>query len=292
MDLFKYKDEVLGRDVAVRFRVKRSDGNEKNYLGTIRRMQVHLDQDNVLEVLHQVIYQDGDEEWYDLEELEASGRLAWINFGNHSGTKAKMPGKGINAKKKPVIKRASKKPKQKRDEEGVSNDSSGLNEVAHQGTKSKKRKGDAIADNVESEGSSTVNIVTPHKPKPPIKRDPPEDELDLPQWVHDMHEWMLNVPHGSKHSTVSETNGRSVMRQVKKLVRGQGITYKNWEEGIVFYEDEQVNLTFNFEDMFTQARQFEALHGKDKGNGWLMQHPITKLQLYKEYRAEKGLPLF
>ena len=289
MDLFKYKDEVLGRDVAVRFRVKRSDVNEKNYLGTIRRMQVHLDQDNVLEVLHQVIYQDGDEEWYDLEELEASGRLAWINFGTHSGTKGKTPPKEVNTKK-PTIKRAPKQ-KVKREtteKEDAAVDTSRPDPVASDKNKSKKRKTDAVADKVRSEETKPV---TPAKSKPLVKREPLEDELDLPQWVHDMHEWMLNVPHGSKHLTVSETNARSVMRQVKKLVRGQGINYKNWEDGIVFYEDEHVNLTFNFEDMFIQARQFEALHGKDKGNGWLMQHPITKLQLYKEYRTEKGLPI-
>ena len=51
---FKYKDQVLGKDVAVKFRVARSAAAAKNYLGSIRRMQVHLDDDGEIEILHQV----------------------------------------------------------------------------------------------------------------------------------------------------------------------------------------------------------------------------------------------
>ncbi|CAB9516683.1 expressed unknown protein [Seminavis robusta] len=313
---FKYRDQVLGKDVAVKFRVARSAAAAKNYLGTIRRMQVHLDDDGELEILHQVIYQDGDEEWYDLAELDQSGRLAWLNFGEDDDV-AVPAKKAAPRKSTKKIKReapsdgdtdgdegetAKKRPSKKRAKTLVSTSSSSsqpsapkVESVATTTTPVIKSEDDDQKTETDGEDDEPVGestVVSPEKPAEPRQpREPAEDEMDLPKWVLEMHDWMLSVPHGSKNSTVSETNARSVMRQVKKLVRGEGITYKNWEEGIVFYEDEPVNLSHNFEEMLTQAKRFEGLHGKDKGNGWLMQHPITKLDLYKQYRVDQGQPL-
>ena len=44
---------------------------------------------------------------------------------------------------------------------------------------------------------------------------------------------------------------------------------------------------FDFDDLYIQAVAFEAAHGKDKGNGWRLKHPIKKLALYKEYLLEQ-----
>jgi len=36
-----------------------------------------------------------------------------------------------------------------------------------------------------------------------------------------------------------------------------------------------------------EAKQYEDRYGEDKGHGWLLRHPITKLMLFKEYRNTK-----
>lgn len=43
-----------------------------------------------------------------------------------------------------------------------------------------------------------------------------------------------------------------------------------------------MTLRDNFKEMLLSAKRFEIEHGRDKGNGWLLQHPIKKLALYKE----------
>jgi hypothetical protein len=73
------------------------------------------------------------------------------------------------------------------------------------------------------------------------------------------------------------------MRQVRKLASGAGIGYKQWPEHTIFYKNVEVNLDNDFYEMYQEALDWEERHGKDKGHGWLLLHPIKKLQLYKEY---------
>ena len=36
------------------------------------------------------------------------------------------------------------------------------------------------------------------------------------------------------------------------------------------------------------AREFENTHGRDHGNGWLLNHPLRKLLFYQHYLDTKG----
>lgn len=85
-------------------------------------------------------------------------------------------------------------------------------------------------------------------------------------WIDDMDEYLERV------QNISDANRRSVMRQVEKLVSGQGIRYQRWAEGTVFAAGRVITLAENFQTLFDEASSFEDYHGKDLGNGtyWTM----------------------
>ena len=70
-----------------------------------------------------------------------------------------------------------------------------------------------------------------------------------------------------EEENVSRVNCRDVMRQVEKLARAEGITYKRWAAGTYFYQGHGVTLSDNFSGLFAEARAFEEKHGEDLGNG-------------------------
>ena len=109
------------------------------------------------------------------------------------------------------------------------------------------------------------------------------------EWEGEMLHWLLNVPHGSSQKTCSQANAQQVIRQARKLLSGSGIPYKHWPEGVVFAQDEDITLDdTDFDHLHKRAKAFEQEYGRDKGNGWLLQHPIHKLKLYQEYRSSEN----
>ena len=75
----------------------------------------------------------------------------------------------------------------------------------------------------------------PRKPRSPRKSKPKglsEEDMkklkNLPDWLDEMEEFLLTVPHGSSNKPVSSDNCRTVMRQVKLLVSGVGVGYRWW----------------------------------------------------------------
>ena len=97
-------------------------------------------------------------------------------------------------------------------------------------------------------------------------------------WLDDMQTYLIEKEH------LSSQNLRSVMRQVEKLVSGVGVTYQHWPPGVVFGgAGQQVTLHDDFEALHANAVEFEHRHGRDRGNGWLLRHPITKLARYQRH---------
>jgi len=95
------------------------------------------------------------------------------------------------------------------------------------------------------------------------------------------------------HKEVSPDNRRSVIRQVTKLVTGEGVHYDSpsygWPEHVVFRKDEPVTLQSDIEQIQDDARAFEAKHGRDHGNGWLLNHPLKKMILFRDHLARTKL---
>jgi len=108
-------------------------------------------------------------------------------------------------------------------------------------------------------------------------------------WIDDMHHFLLKTPHGRSSKTISEANARTVIRQVKLLASGSGIPYKHWPEGIIFAKDNPIDLSSDFVQLFQEADEYESRYGEDKGHGWLLKHPITKLYCYQCYLLENDL---
>jgi heat shock protein HspQ len=110
-----------------------------------------------------------------------------------------------------------------------------------------------------------------------------------PEWVEEMEYFLEQIPHGRFLKTCSSQNTKSVIHQVRKLTSGVGITYKNWPEGVAFLANQHLSLEeTDFDALLKLARKFEKQHGKDKRNGWLIQHPIKKMRMFKEYRDNAG----
>ncbi|GAX23516.1 hypothetical protein FisN_14Hh310 [Fistulifera solaris] len=97
-------------------------------------------------------------------------------------------------------------------------------------------------------------------------------------WMDDLEDYLHT------QEQLSTQNLKSVMRQVEKLVSGEGITYSQWDEGVYFAKNSRVQLSDDFDALYEQAVQFEDEHGRDRGNGWLLRHPIKKLQNFQRYR--------
>lgn len=108
---------------------------------------------------------------------------------------------------------------------------------------------------------------------------------NLPDWLDGMETFLLNVPHGNSNKVVSRDNARSVMKQTRRMVSGMGVEYHHWKEGVVWKKGVKIDLSMDFDALHEDATQFEAIHGRDLGNGWLMRHAIRKLQCYQQYLA-------
>ena len=87
---------------------------------------------------------------------------------------------------------------------------------------------------------------------------------------------------------VSEQNRRSVIRQVRKLVSGEGVTYSYWPDGVVFRKDEPVTMQSDISKIIDDARDYEGQYGEDRGHGWLLKHPLRKLLFYQHYLDTKA----
>ncbi len=89
---------------------------------------------------------------------------------------------------------------------------------------------------------------------------------------------------------ISPDNRKTVIRQVTKLVTGVGVEYHHWPAGVVFRKGEPVTLQDDLAQIKEDAKDFEAEHGRDLGNGWLLNHPLQKMILFRDHLAATKLP--
>jgi len=110
-----------------------------------------------------------------------------------------------------------------------------------------------------------------------------------PGWVQGMRHFLLHVPHGSKKAVCSPKNASSVMHQVKQLASGLGVGYGHWPEGVKFAEGRRISIeddNVSFGALLREAKAFQGRYGRDKGRGWLLTHPLRKMELYRSYRRK------
>ncbi len=81
-----------------------------------------------------------------------------------------------------------------------------------------------------------------------------------------------------------------ISTQETKLVTGVGVDYHHWPAGVVFRKGEPVTLQDDLAEIKEEAKDFEAQHGRDLGNGWLLNHPLQKMILFRDHLAATKLP--
>lgn len=94
----------------------------------------------------------------------------------------------------------------------------------------------------------------------------------------------------SEVDSLSDQNKRNVMRQVTKLVLGEGIRYDSkaygWPEGCYFLKGTKVHPTDDILKLMDIGRECEDEWGRDHGNGWLLSHPLKKMYQFQQYHLQ------
>jgi hypothetical protein len=80
------------------------------------------------------------------------------------------------------------------------------------------------------------------------------------------------------------------MRQVRKLVNGEGIRYASaqygWPEDCYFWKGKKATIVCEISQIMEAGQQAEATWGEDHGNGWLFKHPLKKMLLFQQFVLE------
>lgn len=110
------------------------------------------------------------------------------------------------------------------------------------------------------------------------------DELSSDEWVTDMQYYFSRVQGNS------DSNVQRVMCTVRKLVSGEGIRHPQTQN--YFRRNKKIHLGLDFRQMLDEATEWVHENGGDRGNGWLIEHPVKKLWLYQQARAENNYMAF
>ena len=109
--------------------------------------------------------------------------------------------------------------------------------------------------------------------------------LYTPKAVSDAHQaWKAADVAGSEGCDEKIAEARETLRQVKLLVSGAGVHYAHWPEDFYFRRGEPVTLAMDIGEIQDAANEIDRRPGyRDRGNGWLLNHPLQKLMNYQFY---------
>lgn len=110
------------------------------------------------------------------------------------------------------------------------------------------------------------------------------DNVPASEWTDDMKLFLEQVLKNSP------PNVSSVMKQTMKLVQGQGIQHP--ATGNFFMKNQKIHLGMDFREIFNEAVDWVWDNGGDRSNGWLVQHPVKKIWIYQQARAENKKAFF
>ena len=60
-------------------------------------------------------------------------------------------------------------------------------------------------------------------------------------------------------------------------------TQYGWPEGCYFMKGKQVTPMSDIVELLNEAQKCENEWGADRGNGWLLRHPLKKLLLFQQF---------
>ena len=122
----------------------------------------------------------------------------------------------------------------------------------------------------------TPTTLTPEQKAIITKKIPEKDFLDK------LQDYLLNV------DQISSANLTRVLRSMVKLSSGQGVRAPHWPDDCYFLRGENVGPAADVEELIERGRDCEEEWGRDRGNGWLYNHPLRKLALFQSYLLEKS----
>lgn len=243
---------MIGRRVMVEFPL---DATKRAFFrGQIQKVSTMMraDADQTIHEIHYVVFEDGEEFWMNLKEQEAMGRVVWP-------PEETTAAEGEDAK--PAASAATRRRKRAAPPAGA--------------TATRKRLATMYVSHTRraSDNASSSNNDT--------------EQEALPDWLDDMKQWLITVPHGPQNKVSAEETAKKTMVMVRQLVQGHGRTYARWPNGVSFYKGIKVDLDFDFKRMYEEAQAFEEKYGKDKSS-CVLRSPIKKLELYQEYRRNQS----
>lgn len=244
-----YTQDVLGRHVVIEFAVD-NKGNAKPYLGRVCEMKAGVLGDGSIETLHLVVFNDGDKIWFDLEEQEKLNSLTWVNSSRDRTTcHPKTTTKTVSP---PARARVATKPAKRYS----------TNQKAPPSPIRNKRKArDSPVRRADRAGKTPDDNRKPPPSAPnkkrKVTRKPSPNRTDpvtvsplnankaraSETWLDDMPHWMEHVPYGRTKTVSSRAHTIKIMRQVKKMAFGEGITCSLWPEDVFFYAGVKVDLS-------------------------------------------------
>ena len=123
-----YTQEVLGRHVVLEFAVGR-DGDTRPYLGRIREMKAVLLDNGCVETEHLVVFDDGDQVWFDLAEQDRLNSLTWINRSVLSKPPSKLVATSVKNASRAFVKAAPEAEGEEEEDEQEEDDDEQVIEV-------------------------------------------------------------------------------------------------------------------------------------------------------------------
>ena len=94
-------------------------------------------------------------------------------------------------------------------------------------------------------------------------------------------------------SRLSPSNLSSCMRVIKKLVSGQGVTHRS-KPGEAFLFGHKLSPKDDLEEIRREGNEWLPYRKGpgclDKGHGWAINHPLTKLILYRDHVLASAAP--
>jgi len=103
-------------------------------------------------------------------------------------------------------------------------------------------------------------------------------------WMDALTVFLLRTPHGSAGTVITKVNLKRTLLKLSFLVSGAGIRYPIWGDEV--FHPFPINLDTDTLTLLEDAKEMEDEYGRDAGNGWLTNHPITKLACYQVHLSK------
>jgi hypothetical protein len=155
---------------------------------------------------------------------------------------------------------------------------------------------------LENEQPELAQLSTPPKParapKPSKQRASPTFTPEQRRQLYNANknlQWLKAIEDDFLRNTqahltfysnaCSNPNVNTVMRRLTQLAQGEGVEHPHNKGAPTFMAGKQLALDSDVSEWLASANAWLDKYGRDKSNGWLLTHPLRKLQSFQSYLA-------